>query len=77
MPKKKDDDFDWLIKSYNNFEFINSPVARPIRILSEMIEPSQRLRKNKIHNTVVFFGSARTLAPAQAKKNLHDINSNL
>ncbi|HLF18711.1 MAG TPA: LOG family protein [Candidatus Omnitrophota bacterium] len=63
----------WLIKAYNNYDFLNSPVARPVRILSEMIEPAHRLRKHGIHNTVVFFGSAKTIPHAQAQKNLRMI----
>lgn len=60
----------WLKKAYNNIDFLNSPAARPLRILSEMLEPADRLRKHHIHNTVVFFGSARALPPDAAEKNL-------
>ena len=40
-------------------EFLESPEARPIRILSEYLEPLRRFREQKIQDTVVFFGSAR------------------
>src|SRR5437870_436732 len=40
-------------------EFLESPEARPIRILSEYLEPLQRFKEQKIQDTVVFFGSAR------------------
>ncbi len=46
-------------KSYEDISFINSNEARPIRILSEYLEPAKRFTENEIHNTVVFFGSAR------------------
>ncbi|MFA5518749.1 MAG: TIGR00730 family Rossman fold protein [Spirochaetota bacterium] len=46
-------------KSYNKSEFINSKAARPIRILSEYIEPETKFSKEGIDHTVVFFGSAR------------------
>ena len=35
--------------------------ARPLRILAEYMEPLDRLRKEHIHDTIVFFGSARLL----------------
>jgi len=60
----------WLKKAYRNEEFLRSPPARIIRILCEMIEPAQRLKKHKIHDTVVFFGSARSISLAEARKNL-------
>lgn len=61
------------VKAYQNLEFLNSPPARTIRILAEMLEPATRLRKYQIQNTVVFFGSARTLPQEQALRNLKDI----
>ncbi|HEY8923136.1 MAG TPA: TIGR00730 family Rossman fold protein, partial [Polyangia bacterium] len=36
---------------------------RPIRILAEYLEPLRRFRQERVHDTVVFFGSAR-IAPA-------------
>ncbi len=60
-------------KAYKNLEFLNSPDARPIRILAEFIEPNVRLQKFKIHSTVVFFGSARVRPHETAKKELKEI----
>lgn len=68
--KKKNKDSLDLIKAYNNYEFLNSPQARIIRVMSEMVEPAARFRKHNVWNTVVFFGSARTLPEKEAKKNL-------
>jgi uncharacterized protein (TIGR00730 family) len=45
--------------AYLNPEFLNSPDGRILRILSEYAEPLSRFRKEKIQDTVVFFGSAR------------------
>ncbi len=45
--------------AYHFAEFLESPEARPIRILSEYLEPLRRFRDEKIQDTVVFFGSAR------------------
>jgi uncharacterized protein (TIGR00730 family) len=47
------------MKAYKNIDFLNSPDAREIRILCEFIEPRTRLRKYKVRDTVVFYGSAR------------------
>jgi uncharacterized protein (TIGR00730 family) len=45
--------------AYLNPEFLNSPDGRLLRILSEYQEPLSRFRREKIQDTVVFFGSAR------------------
>ncbi|HUB77688.1 MAG TPA: TIGR00730 family Rossman fold protein [Bryobacteraceae bacterium] len=45
--------------AYLNEEFLNSPDARALRILSEFLEPLAHFRREKIRDTVVFFGSAR------------------
>jgi uncharacterized protein (TIGR00730 family) len=45
--------------AYLNQEFLNSPDARAIRILGEFLEPLAHFRREKIRDTVVFFGSAR------------------
>ncbi len=60
-------------KAYKNLEFLNSSYARPIRILSEFLEPQSRFRKEGIKDTVVFFGSARIISREQAKKHLENI----
>ncbi len=46
-------------KAYRNQDFLNSPQARTMRILSEYLEPMKRLDEEEILSTVVFFGSAR------------------
>ncbi|TVR44371.1 MAG: LOG family protein [Bacteroidia bacterium] len=57
-------------KAYENEKFLTSPAARELRILSEYLEPKSRLRRNKVQDTVVFFGSARTLPAKEAQKRL-------
>jgi len=42
-----------------NEKFLNSPDARALRILSEFLEPLAHFRREKVRDTVVFFGSAR------------------
>jgi uncharacterized protein (TIGR00730 family) len=45
--------------AYKNSEFLDRPDARPLRILSEYLEPLAHFRRQRIRDTVVFFGSAR------------------
>jgi uncharacterized protein (TIGR00730 family) len=45
--------------AYKNDEFLDSPAARSIRILSEYLEPFDHFRREMIRDTIVFFGSAR------------------
>ncbi len=45
--------------AYLNPDFLNSPDGRIMRILAEYSEPLSRFRREKIQDTVVFFGSAR------------------
>jgi len=68
--KESPQDKDWLRKAYDNPDFLHSPAARNIRILTEMIEPADRLRRNHIRHTVVFFGSARTLSRTESQQKL-------
>ena len=45
--------------AYKNKEFLDSAEARALRILSEYLEPLSHFRREKIRDTIVFFGSAR------------------
>ncbi len=45
--------------AYENPGFLNSADGRLIRIMAEYLEPLARFRREKIQDTVVFFGSAR------------------
>lgn len=47
------------VKAFSNPEFMNSPEARLIRLISEYLEPLKRFRNMRIKDTIVFFGSAR------------------
>jgi uncharacterized protein (TIGR00730 family) len=46
--------------AYRNEEFLDSPDARAVRILAEYLEPYSHFRREKVRDTVVFFGSARS-----------------
>jgi uncharacterized protein (TIGR00730 family) len=45
--------------AYRNDLFLDSPDGRLLRIISEYQEPLARFRRERIEDTVVFFGSAR------------------
>lgn len=60
-------------KAYRNTAFLNSPIARPVRLLTEYFEPLDRLERLDIKDTVVFFGSARTLPRNEAMKKLKEV----
>ena len=56
-------------------EFLESEEARPIRILSEYLEPLRRFREQKIQDTVVFFGSARVDSRERAERALRTLRA--
>jgi uncharacterized protein (TIGR00730 family) len=56
--------------AYLDRSFLESDEARPIRILSEYLEPLRRFRQQKIQDTVVFFGSARVHSRESAEQSL-------
>lgn len=60
-------------KAYKNLEFLNSPDARVIRMLSEFLEPQRRFRRKQIKDTVVFFGSARIRSHAETSREYRSI----
>jgi uncharacterized protein (TIGR00730 family) len=58
--------------AYLNEPFLNSPDARAIRILAEFLEPLAHFRRERIRDTVVFFGSARITETGPLSKYYHD-----
>jgi hypothetical protein len=54
--------------AYLNEEFLETAEARPIRILSEYLEPLRRFKDERIQDTVVFFGSARVDSRERAER---------
>ncbi len=58
------------VKAYKNHDFLNSHVARSIRVQCELLEPEQRFKRNEVNHTVVMFGSARIPNSAEAAKRL-------
>lgn len=50
--------------AYLDPQFLQSDDARPLRIIAEYLNPLRRLRLQRVHDTIVFFGSARLSADA-------------
>src|SRR5208283_1878080 len=59
MPNQTPPHSDRRPVAYMNEKFLNSPDARGLRILSEFLEPLAHFRRERVRDTVVFFGSAR------------------
>jgi uncharacterized protein (TIGR00730 family) len=45
--------------AYRDREFLDSDAARPLRILTEYLQPLEVFKRQQVHDTIVFFGSAR------------------
>ncbi len=45
--------------AYRSDELLDSDDGRPLRILSEYLGPLRAFRRERVHDTIVFFGSAR------------------
>ena len=56
--------------AYEDPDFLNSPDGRMVRILAEYQQPMSRFRRERIQDTVVFFGSARFISLDAAHKEL-------
>lgn len=56
--------------AYEDADFLTSDDLRPVRLQLELLKPERYLRQHNIHSTIVVFGSARLLPPAQARAQL-------
>ena len=45
--------------AYRDSEFLDTDEARPLRILAEYLAPMRAFERERIHDTIVFFGSSR------------------
>lgn len=54
--------------AFHNQNFLLSPEARPIRILSEYLYPLKRFEEFGITDTIIFYGSARIPSPENVNK---------
>jgi uncharacterized protein (TIGR00730 family) len=58
--------------AYKNEEFLDSSDARVIRILAEYLQPLANFRREKIRDTIVFFGSARIAETGPLARYYHE-----
>src|SRR5437763_12773788 len=58
--------------AYLNEKFLNSPEARVMRIMAEYLEPFAHFRREKVRDTVVFFGSARITEDGPMARYYHE-----
>jgi uncharacterized protein (TIGR00730 family) len=61
--------------AYRDALFMESIAARPVRILTEYIDPLVRLRREEVGDTIVMFGSARIIARERALNHLQRLKS--
>ena len=61
--------------AYLDPEFLESEEGRPVRILSEYLDPLKRFKDQKIQDTVVFFGSARVDSREGAERALKTLRA--
>jgi uncharacterized protein (TIGR00730 family) len=59
--------------AYQDKKFMESLGARPLRTIAEYLDPLARLRKEKVADTIVMFGSARILSRKRALDHLQEI----
>jgi uncharacterized protein (TIGR00730 family) len=45
--------------AYHNETFLDSDEGRPLRILAEYLRPMHAFQRERVHDTIVFFGSSR------------------
>jgi len=63
--------------AFHDPAFIDSPSARPVRILCEYLDPESRFRRLNVKNTIVMFGSARIRPLADAQVRLQAAENNV
>ncbi|HEU0178194.1 MAG TPA: LOG family protein [Blastocatellia bacterium] len=63
--------------AFLNRGFLRSVAARPIRILAEYLEPAERMRRAGIRDTIIFFGSARSLSPEEADRRMAEVRDEI
>jgi uncharacterized protein (TIGR00730 family) len=64
-------------KAYKDLDFLNSPDARIVRMISEFLEPQRRFRKACIKDTIVMFGSARIQPRNETLAKLREVEAAL
>src|SRR5271155_2184499 len=62
--------------AYEDPKFMESLVARPLRIMAEYLDPLNRLRRANVSDTIVMFGSARIQSRDRALTHLKEVRRN-
>jgi uncharacterized protein (TIGR00730 family) len=73
MPRPKPEQLPRAPLAYENPAFLNAPEGRMLRMMAEYSEPMARFRRERIEDTVVFFGSARFRAHDEASQALTEL----
>ena len=58
------------VSAYKDDGFLDRPELRGVRLQLELLKPELAQQEQKIHSTVVVYGSARTLPPEEAAREL-------
>ena len=61
-------------KAYHDPTFMSARDARPLRILSEYLEPLSRFNRSRVDDTIVFLGSARSHSRETAEAAVAEAN---
>ena len=61
--------------AYENKKFLNGPDGRILRILAEYQEPLSKFRRERIQDTIVFFGSARFVSHEESERALTEVRN--
>jgi len=54
--------------AYENIDFLKTSPCREVRLQLEHLHPEVTMQKEKVHSTIVLFGSARIPSPEQLKE---------
>jgi uncharacterized protein (TIGR00730 family) len=60
-------------KAYDNKSFIHSKDGRMMRIMAEYLHPLSHFKRNFIHSSIIFFGSARIPSKELLEKHTEDL----
>jgi len=74
---KKQLPYDSYTKAYQDLNFMRSDVARPVRLLLEMLKPQYMLHYSEVKDGVVCFGSARIKEKAPSIARVKDLEAKL
>lgn len=65
------------LKAFEDLDFLNSDSCRALRLEAEYLKPEVTMQDFRVESTIVVFGSARTLPPEVAKKQLGEAETEL